>query len=126
MKLSKRIELLERKLSDSEVTLWMANGSRRTVRTKRLIRMIAEILSGSIAADTQAVIDSVDDNCREVGEGRLPEVLKAIYASRTEVAKITDFSMLSDQELAELDRIGSKLASGCHPPKRPDSYRYSS
>ena len=102
MKLSKLIELLERKLSDSEVTLWMANGSRRTVRTRRLIRMIAEILSGSIAADTQAVIDSVDDNCREVGEGRLPEVVQ-----------IADFSMLSDQELAELDRIGSKLASGC-------------
>jgi hypothetical protein len=113
MKLSKRIELLERKLSDSEVTLRMANGSKRTVRTRRLIRMIGEILSGSIAADTQAVIDSVDDNCREVGEGRLPEVLKTIYASRTEVAKITDFSMLSDQGLAELDRIGNKLTGGC-------------
>jgi hypothetical protein len=56
VKLSKRIELLEHKFSDSEVTLWMANGSRRTVRTRRWIRMIGEILSGSITADTQAVI----------------------------------------------------------------------
>ena len=31
----------------------------------------------------------------------------------TEVVQITDFSMLLDQELAELDRIGSKLTSGC-------------
>jgi hypothetical protein len=118
VKLSKRIELLEHQFSDSDVTLWMANGSRRTVRTRRLIRMIGEILSGSIAADTQAVIESVDDNCREVGEGRLPEVLKAIYASRAEVVKITDFSMLSDQELAELERIGSKLTSGCQSTEK--------
>ena len=57
------------------------------------------------------MIDSVRDNCRAVGEGRLPELLKALYAVRQPVQTQTaDFSKLSDEELAQLDRIFCKLS----------------
>jgi hypothetical protein len=74
--------------------------------------MIAEIvIGGPIGADTRAVIDSVRDNCRAVGEGRLPELLKALYAVRQPVQTQTaDFSKLSNEELAQLDWIFCKLS----------------
>jgi hypothetical protein len=100
------------KLSNVEVTLWMTNGSTRRVRVRRLVQMIAEIVSGGpIGPDTRAVIDSVRDNCRAIGEGRLPELLKALYMVRQPVSptQTADLSKLSDEELALLDRIFCKL-----------------
>ena len=60
LKLTKRLELLENKFSSGEITLWMANGSTRSVRARRLIQMIPEIMSGGpMSPDTTAIIDSV-------------------------------------------------------------------
>ena len=52
MDLKKRLEIIETKFSNAEVTLWMANGSTRRVRARRLVQMIAEIvIGGPIGAD---------------------------------------------------------------------------
>jgi hypothetical protein len=70
--------------------------------------MIAEIvIGGSLGAETRAVIDSVRDNCRAMGEGRLPELLKALYMVRQPVSQTetADLSKLSDEELAQLEGI---------------------
>ena len=84
MRIRTRIEILERKYSDTEISFWMADGSVHKVRSKRLFQMISELVSeGPIGADTMAVIDSVRDNCMELGQGRLPEVMKVIYAPCT-------------------------------------------
>ena len=113
MDLKKRLETIETKFSNAEVTLWMTNGSTRRVRVRRLVQMIAEIvIGGALGADTRAVIDSVRDNCRAVGEGRLPELLKVLYAVRQPVSQTqtADFSKLSDEELAQLDTFFCKLS----------------
>ena len=96
MKLAKRLELLENKFSSAEITLWMANGSTRRVRARRLIQMIPEIMSGgALGPDTTAVLASVRDNCKAVGEGHLPELLKVLYAGRGEGPRVADISILS-------------------------------
>ena len=46
MDFKKRLETIETKLSNAEVTLWMTNGSTRRVRVRRLVQMIAEIVIG--------------------------------------------------------------------------------
>jgi hypothetical protein len=119
MDIKKRLETIEAKFSNAEVTLWMASGSTRRVRVRRLVQMIAEIvIGGPIGGDTRAVIDSVRDNCRAVGEGRLPELLKALYAVRQPVSQTqtADLSKLSDEELAQLDVIFCKLQAEPHTP----------
>jgi hypothetical protein len=82
------------------------------MRARRLVEMIAEIvIGGALGADTRAVIDSVRDNGRAVGEGRLPELHKALYAVRQPVSQTqtADLSKLSDEELAQLESILRKL-----------------
>jgi hypothetical protein len=72
MNLRKRLQALEPDFSDGEVTLWLAAGSTQRVRLRRLLQMIPEIvLREPLRVDTQAVIDSVRDNCKAMGEGRL-------------------------------------------------------
>ena len=111
MKLAKRLELLENKFSSGEITLWMANGSTRRVRARRLIQMISEIMiGGPMSPDTIAVIDSVSDNCKAAGEGHLPELLKVLYAGRGEGPRVVDISILSPEEREQLLRIGRKLS----------------
>jgi hypothetical protein len=111
LKLVKRLEVLENKFSNAEITLWMANGSTRRVRARRFIQMIPEIMSGGpLGSDTKAVIDSVRDNCKAVGEGRLPELLKVLYSLRDETPRVADISKLSPEERQQLLRIGRKLA----------------
>jgi hypothetical protein len=83
MKFVKRLELLQKKFSSAEITFWMANGSVRRVRARRLIQMIPEVMRGGpMRPDTTAVIDSVCDNCKAAGQGRLPELIKVLFAAR--------------------------------------------
>jgi hypothetical protein len=111
LKLAKRLKLLENKFSSAEITLWMANGSTRRVRARRLIQMIPEIMSGGpMSPDTTAVIDSVRDNCKAAGEGHFPELLKVLYAGRGEGPRVADISILSPEEREQVLRIGRKLS----------------
>jgi hypothetical protein len=88
MKLVKRLELLEKRCSSGEITFWMANGSVRRVRAWRLIQMITEVMSGGpMRPDMRAVIDSVRDNCEAAGRGRLPELVKVLYAAREDAGR---------------------------------------
>ncbi len=103
----------------------MANGSRRTVRTRRLIRMIGEILSGSIAADTQAVIDSVDDNCRKSARGACRKCLRPSMPPALRWFRSRTSRCFRTRNLPNLTASAASLRAGASPPKRSDSYRYS-
>jgi hypothetical protein len=74
--LSARVRALEQHFGGDDVRLCMADGSRRTVSSKRWLDMLQELGQGIVAEDTKAVLDSVSDNCLETGNGRMTEVIK--------------------------------------------------
>jgi hypothetical protein len=97
MDLKRRVEELERTIGENNIRLVMPDGSVRLVQAARLLEMGAEAARGAaLPADTQAVLDSVADDCLESGNGRMIEAIKAVAAG-------ADLAGLSVAELARLD-----------------------
>jgi len=88
---------LERTLGSNNIILWMADGTTRTVSSRRLLSMVGETDAGVMQDDTRAVLDSVSDNCVETGNGRMIEAIKALAAGAAQLAE------LDTEQLAMLD-----------------------
>ena len=63
-------------MGETAISLTMADGSTKTVISRRWLDMLQELGQGIVAEDTKAVLDSVSDNCLETGNGRMTEVIK--------------------------------------------------
>lgn len=89
MNLDRRVRELERQMGATAITLRMPDGSTRVVSSRRLLHMVSEASSGgALPADTAAVLDSVSDNCRESGCGRMIEVIKALAEGEAQLAEL--------------------------------------
>jgi hypothetical protein len=78
MSLRHRLEMLELRLRDGEVTLFMCDGTKRRIRQRRLVAMIGEVISGDLQADTQAVIDAIGDD----GASHIRELIQCLVAAQ--------------------------------------------
>ena len=94
MNINSRLKSLEKVLSVGFITLEMPNGRTKKIRGKRILDMLTEMAQGIIKEDTQAVIDSVTDDCPATGNGHLTEVIKVWHAGN---------QLVSPEEAARLD-----------------------
>ena len=80
-KLQSRITELERRINGGEIVCYMADGTERQVRRKRLIEMLRETSQGIVRQDTRTFLDAVSDNCLETGHGHIGNFLRVRWAA---------------------------------------------
>ena len=91
------VDELERQLLGRTVTLVMADGSKRRMSGRRLVKAIHDLSADRVTADVELVSASVADNAAAMGHGCLTDVIRVLNRAHQELAG------LSEQELAALD-----------------------
>jgi hypothetical protein len=99
-RLQDRIAALEHRMVGGEIICRMADGTERSIRSRRLVHMIGEITRGVVKDDTRAVLECVSDNCQAAENGHLPELLRVLWHARESSAQLTA------EEAARLRAIG--------------------
>ena len=95
--IERRLAELERRMVGGEIICCLANGTKRSVRGKRLIEMLCEMSQGILRPDTEIVLNAVSDNCLEAGYGYMGNLLRVMWAGAQNIARLTP------EEVAILD-----------------------
>ena len=82
MNIQRRLRALELRIDTGFVTLHMADGSTRQVRSNRLLKIVGEMFAPTLGEDARAVADSVNDDCPATGNGDLVQFARVMYAAR--------------------------------------------